>query len=345
MRYRCLLPLSIAAVVLLPTGASSAPKLIDCTCYDLFVIRPDGSHDALLSRGGGRNLFDVSPDRKRILYSHEIGQLRISTVRARHKRPLANGIQIRNARFSPDSRRVLYEIDTTRCSGGLPELHVIDADGDSDRTIGCSGYLVGWSNDSRRILFARYTTPERAETELVVANRNGSHERTIATARVIYGAAWSPRGNLVAYVTGGYKADVLWVVRPDGSQRLRLARGSTPTWSPDGRGLAFNWRRSGRALKYLATINADGTHAHVVDPKAIDGYGQGIGWSPDGRRIVYRRDADARCRCKMALVVARRNGTHRRRLKLGEKNEEFGPLYWLPKSKAILYTSYVQKGV
>lgn len=56
--------------------------------------------------------------------------------------------------------------------------------------------------------------------------------------------AWSPDGAWIAYVTFGEGPAVgrepnLWVLRPDGSQEMFVDIGLEPTWSPDGRSLAY----------------------------------------------------------------------------------------------------------
>jgi Tol biopolymer transport system component len=56
--------------------------------------------------------------------------------------------------------------------------------------------------------------------------------------------SWSPDGSWIAYVTFGEqpatgRASNLWVMRPDGSEETYIDSGLEPTWSPDGRSLAY----------------------------------------------------------------------------------------------------------
>jgi Tol biopolymer transport system component len=91
----------------------------------------------------------------------------------------------------------------------------------------------------------------------------------------------------------------IWVMDPDGSDRMRLtalarpqtdASGNTsPAWSPDGRFIAF--ASSGEAIREdqrdveIYTMRADGserrrlTNDHVLDGTPA--------WSPDGKRIAF----------------------------------------------------------
>ncbi len=84
------------------------------------------------------------------------------------------------------------------------------------------------------------------------------------------GAVWSSRG-LVALVRGGW----IWVGRPGHGRLRRLARGGSPSFSPDGARLAL--ARDG----YVWIVRvADGSERRLVR-------GGAPAWSPSGRRIAY----------------------------------------------------------
>ena len=113
---------------------------------------------------------------------------------------------------------------------------------------------------------------------------------------------------------GGQFHGALYVVNADGSGKRKLAPAArgTPSWSPDGRKIAFGgavvnadgsglqvlarrhtspaWSPDGRKIAYTGVyvVNADGSGERIV--------GQGGGWyprwSPDGRMIAFvRREA------------------------------------------------------
>jgi Tol biopolymer transport system component len=89
--------------------------------------------------------------------------------------------------------------------------------------------------------------------------------------------AWSPDGATLAFSDGAR----LYTVRSDGSELRTLGRGFFPSWSRDGRRLAF-FRPGG-----LFISHANGTGDRFV---ARDRYGDGAGpaaWSPDDRRLAY----------------------------------------------------------
>jgi len=75
----------------------------------------------------------------------------------------------------------------------------------------------------------------------------------------------------------------IYVATDDGSQVRRLTKGSRPTWSPDGRWIAFN-ARSGDTGD-LRVIGVDGSGERVIaSPAGMSA------WSPDGTKIVFSGD-------------------------------------------------------
>ena len=75
----------------------------------------------------------------------------------------------------------------------------------------------------------------------------------------------------------------IYVATVDGSQIRRLARGARPTWSPDGRWIAFT--ASNGNIGELRVIGVDGSGERVVaSPAGMSA------WSPDGTKIVFSGD-------------------------------------------------------
>ena len=73
------------------------------------------------------------------------------------------------------------------------------------------------------------------------------------------------------------------MINPDGTGRTRITTDasvdSAPTWSPDGRQIAFQSNRSGQWKIYV--MDADGSNVYPVTS------GTKPAWSPDGTRLVF----------------------------------------------------------
>ncbi|MFP5227595.1 MAG: protein kinase domain-containing protein [Acidobacteriota bacterium] len=99
--------------------------------------------------------------------------------------------------------------------------------------------------------------------------------------------AFSKDGRWMAYAT--YPEGALWRCRMDGSERLELtgSHASRPSWSPDGRHIAFSSTAGqGRASK-LYLISADGGAPEQILAEGEDE--NNPTWSSDGKQIIFAR--------------------------------------------------------
>jgi len=101
------------------------------------------------------------------------------------------------------------------------------------------------------------------------------------------GAAWSPDGHKIAFVsrrTGTYQ---IYVMNADGSGQTQLTSGSfssSPSWSPDGTKIAFS-RDTGNFTEEIFLMNPDGSA--LTQLTSFPGGAAGPVWSPDGTRIAF----------------------------------------------------------
>jgi Ca2+-binding RTX toxin-like protein len=143
------------------------------------------------------------------------------------------------------------------------------------------------------------------------------------------GARWSPDDRWIAF----YRVEIgcggpigMWVVRTDGTHLRRLGNGgrpSPPTWSPDGRLIAF----AGSSGIVTAESQGRGLDNLTTGPDFAPA------WSPDGKRIAFRRGATP----DAGLWVMNADGSGQRQLVASLHDLSFPA--WSPDSRSLAYVA------
>jgi Ca2+-binding RTX toxin-like protein len=170
--------------------------------------------------------------------------------------------------WSASGDRVIFE---RRHQGG-PSIYTILADGTGERYVG-PGLEPALSPDGATIAFVN-----PVDYRIFAMDADGSDARPLTT-----GWGWdpeySPDGSLIALETqapGGVFSIAL--MKADGSELRDLARGGSPSFSPDGTKIAYAYNGN------IRVIGADGTgDAHLVSNASAPAY------SPDGTKLAYQR--------------------------------------------------------
>ena len=134
------------------------------------------------------------------------------------------------------------------------EIYVIGADGSGERNLTqdpANDWSPAWSPDGSQIAFA---SDREGELRIFVMDADGSGVRRVTEIWGEY-PAWSPDGESIAFgsyaggtgPTGDPNYDV-FVIGVDGTGLRRLTESTAydmyPTWSPDGKSIAFHSTRS-----------------------------------------------------------------------------------------------------
>src|SRR5262249_30221433 len=133
-----------------------------------------------------------------------------------------------------------------------------------------------------------------ASCGLLAAAQAQTPPQALEQARVVWDfqdVSWSPDGKTLTF-TGitGKNYRIYRIAATPGSTPVPLFEHMdgfqlAPTWSPDGRHIAFHFSQAGQGGLYIA--NPDGS-----DPRKIAEGGVAPSWSPDGRSIAYSAKVD-----------------------------------------------------
>jgi Tol biopolymer transport system component len=252
------------------------------------------------------------------------------------KRPLNGGkeqrlaVQAREADVSRDGKHIAF-LSTSQ--NQHPELFVMDVNGDNVRRVlpspkGTSVLSVTWAPDATKLAFA---LSGKGVSGIYVVNADGSGMTKVDDARAA-DLAWSPDGKRLAFCSAADGREVmesstagiataygnwitwesvgvverevnLFVLNLETKSKTQLTKSSRknlqPSWSPDGKTLAFASNRDGRYGIFL--MNADDTKVE----KFVSGNAWHTwhpSWAPAGDAIVFQINKANDERRKDAMV-------------------------------------------
>lgn len=250
--------------------------------------------------------------------------------------------------WSPDGAMVAFD----RHYYGYPafsrhhELWVMRPDGGEPRAVvrnaGRSLLMPAWSPDCSKLAYIR------RGRELVTLDLRRGVQRTIARGRWLATPTWAPDGKRIAYAQApspdfSYRVhhrSQIFVIGTNGRTKRRLTSGGMPAWSPNGRVIAYVLERripSRRLVteNELRVIGVDGRNAIRVTPPTRALLIRDPAWSPDGKRLVVRRDdylGD-----QGGLVIMNADGSGARVLVRADYWEYAGHPAWSPVGDTIVF--------
>ncbi|MCB0077112.1 MAG: thioredoxin domain-containing protein [Anaerolineales bacterium] len=239
--------------------------------FQVFVGNSDGTGLRQPSTGFVESYFPtLSPDGSRIAFTAPSPEgdveIYVADVESGEATNLTNQVgQDQQPLWSPDGNSIAF---VSVREGGDTDIWLMGADGSEPRRLARlpgTELLGSWSPDGSEIVYAAQS--ELGQTLFIVNVESGeSRPLTEGVGRNDGAPAWNPNGELIVFYSSpdGVAPPSLYTIRPDGSEETQLTNSGLPsvfpTWSPDGRRLAYTevqlsgeWRLLARELESETT--------------------------------------------------------------------------------------------
>ena len=211
--------------------------------------------------------------------------------------------------WSPDGSRIAY----VRIAGGKKIVHVVAPNGSGDEPVTPttqSAIHPSWTPDGRQILYCTdddLRPPVKNASEIYAVDLATKRLRTLISGGVNTFPVMSPDGRRILFrrMIGEMNSEV-FVADADGGNPRNLTRHPSfegwPSWSPDGRQVAFAGNRNANYQIFL--MKADGSDVRLL--ANTEGRATVPRWSPDGREIYFtncqKRDFGSACEIMVAAA-------------------------------------------
>ena len=239
---------------------------------------------------------------------------------------------------------------------GKTNIYVMNDDGSDVRRLTDTPLRVGsprWSPDGRQIAFMmdlHTTQPNKwQQYDVFIMNADGTQQRNLTQHPKQDGfPCWLPDGKYLVFKRAEHTTLEIFVIEL-ATRKIRqltdLGSASSPSWSPDGKEIAYEFARAGEGT-HIYIMDADGRNNRPLIRQPRRGaFGGTIlsfdpHWSPDGQQIVYNESEFAAGKGRVAnsiLIVNKRT----RDLKVLDtpRNWKIDAVCWADDGDAVLFAA------
>ena len=192
------------------------------------------------------------------------------------------------------------------------EIYSVDFDGHNSKKITNDNTLnltPAWSPNGRWLIYTSYAGNN---PDLIMIDRhNKSPRRTLLHMSGLNAApSWSPVDDRLCLVLSKDENSEIYILENNRKLR-RLTRhfsiDTSPTWSPDGKKIAFTSDRSGRGAPQIYIMDALlGDKAGVQRISFSSSYNDNPAWSPNGDKIAYTARVGRQFQIKIYNLTTRK---------------------------------------
>lgn len=238
-------------------------------------------------------------------------------------------------RVSPRGKEIFFF--SNRAGNG--SLYLMNVDGSNVRRLTPPEQNVNtgaWSPDGKQVVYANLN---KDAPGLYVIDVGGENVRRLTETVGDNSPTWSPDRKTIAFISGKFPDLDVYTIKPDGSERQKLAVGVGfkigPIWSPDGKRMAFVWMRSQEVGPKIYVINSDGSNPLQIS-SGVGAHEQPT-WSPDGKWIAFQ--SSVRGSHHADVVIVRSDGKNQRELTTHTENVLYESPSWFPDGKRLAIQS------
>ncbi len=314
----------------------------------IYIVHPDGTGLRRVTRTGGvAGSPTWSTDSKNVLYyeTDEVGAylakraasrieaVSVDVVTGERKQYTASNETKLSPQWLPGGR-ISYVVRSSDDNQGLKIWY---PDRRIDTIIKGAVRHPSWSADGRQVVYERILHPAATEHLIPTASRDPEFELVLSEPF----PSFSPDGKKLLYSQLGKEGvdtrdTSVQIMNADGSGKHALFHREgfsafDAVWSPAGDMIAFcvgkYFRAPGFPASQVALIKPDGEGFRVI---ADDGVNNGFpSWSPDGKRIVYKRG-------RQLVILSLADG---KVVPLTGESHWYNFPQWSPKGDVIMFTS------